>query len=141
VPLPDWEHGVKTGTGTWTDGISAPAAIRRVRGFSQFSAVARRDSASDKHQWHHAVAAVGHPARSVCTGTAGPLRLFIRQLDAGMGYPSRDTAYGHHRLRPVPDCISCAGLTAAMMQRAPSRIDDAVRWCRGTRYSQPAQAA
>jgi len=52
--------------------------------------------ADDKHQWHHAVAAVG-PARSSCNGNAGPLRLFIRQLVRAGSTASRDTSVRHHR--------------------------------------------
>jgi multiple sugar transport system substrate-binding protein len=129
LPLPDLGHGVKTGTGTWTWGISS--TCRDPEGAWAFlnfllspEEILRMTNTSGTMPSRRSVL-----ARSSLYGTAGPLRLFIRQLDAGMGVPRPATpAYGtiSAAFAAATVGIIAGGDAAAELSNAAHRIDEEI---------------
>lgn len=95
LPLPDFGHGIKTGMGSWSWGISS--TCRDTAGAWAFldhlmsaREIARVTNANGALPARQSVI-----ARSTLYGDAGPLRTFAQQLDAGMGVPRPATpGYG-----------------------------------------------
>ncbi len=95
LPLPDLGHGVKTGTGSWAWAISS--TCRDPDGAWAFlnfllspEEILRMTNSSGTMPARGSVL-----ARSRLYGAAGPLRIFVEQLAAGMGVPRPATpAYG-----------------------------------------------
>jgi multiple sugar transport system substrate-binding protein len=129
LPLPDLGHGVKTGTGAWTWGISS--TCRDPEGAWAFlnfllspGEILRMTNSSGTMPSRRSVL-----ARSSLYGTAGPLRMFISQLDAGMGVPRPATpAYGtiSAAFAAATVGIIAGGDVAAELNDAARRIDEEI---------------
>lgn len=85
LPLPDFGHGIKTGMGSWSWGISstcrdAAGAWAFVDHLMSPREIVRMTNANGAVPARQSVI-----ARSSLYGHAGPLRIFARQLSAGLG--------------------------------------------------------
>jgi multiple sugar transport system substrate-binding protein len=87
LPLPDFGHGIKTGMGSWSWGISSTcrdpggawAFLDHLMSAREIARVTNANGAVPARQ--------SVVARSPLYGESGPLRMFARQLNAGFGVP------------------------------------------------------
>lgn len=95
LPLPDFGHGIKTGMGSWSWGISStcrdPAgAWAFLDHLMSAREIVRITNANGAVPARRSVV-----ARSTLYGDSGPLRMFAEQLNAGLGVPRPATpGYG-----------------------------------------------
>jgi multiple sugar transport system substrate-binding protein len=95
LPLPDFGHGIKTGIGSWSWGVSTTCRERAGAGaFLAFlmstGEILRMTNANGAVPARQAAL-----ARSPLYGANGPLRLYARQINAGLGVTRPVTpAYG-----------------------------------------------
>lgn len=95
LPLPDLGHGIKTGMGSWSWGISstcrdAAGAWAFLDHLMSTREIVRITNANGAVPARQSVV-----ARSTLYGDAGPLRIFAQQLNAGLGVPRPATpGYG-----------------------------------------------
>jgi multiple sugar transport system substrate-binding protein len=87
LPLPDFGHGIKTGMGSWSWGISstchnAAGAWAFVNHLMSRREIERITNANGAVPARQSVL-----ARSKLYGDSGPLRIFAQQLNAGFGVP------------------------------------------------------
>jgi multiple sugar transport system substrate-binding protein len=87
LPLPDFGHGIKTGMGSWSWGISstcrdAAGAWAFLNHLMSTREIVRITNANGAVPARQSVV-----ARSALYGDAGPLRIFAQQLKAGLGVP------------------------------------------------------
>jgi multiple sugar transport system substrate-binding protein len=87
LPLPDFGHGIKTGMGSWSWGISSTcrdaagawAFLEHLMSTREIVRITKANGAVPARQ--------SVVARSALYGDAGPLRIFAQQLNAGLGVP------------------------------------------------------
>jgi multiple sugar transport system substrate-binding protein len=95
LPLPDLGHGIKTGMGSWSWGISstcrdAAGAAAFLNHLMSTREIVRITNANGAVPARRSVV-----AHSRLYGDSGPLRIFAQQLNAGFGVPRPATpAYG-----------------------------------------------
>jgi len=95
LPLPDFGHGIKTGMGSWSWGISstcrdAAGAWAFLDHLMSTREIVRVTNANGAMPARQSVV-----ARSRLYGDAGPLRIFAQQLNANLGVPRPATpGYG-----------------------------------------------
>ena len=126
LPLPDLGHGVKTGTGSWAWAISS--TCRDPDGAWAFlnfllspEEILRMTNSSGTMPARRSVL-----ARSSLYGAAGPMRIFVKELDAGMGVPRPATpAYGtiSAAFAAATVGIIAGGNVDAELSNAAHRID------------------
>jgi multiple sugar transport system substrate-binding protein len=134
LPLPDFGHGIKTGMGSWSWGISS--TCRDAAGASAFlnhllsaREIVRITNANGAVPARRSVV-----ARSSLYGDAGPLRIFAQQLDAGFGVP-RPATPGYSTISrafaaAVSEIITGKDVQAALSEAA-RRIDADIAKNRG----------
>jgi multiple sugar transport system substrate-binding protein len=95
LPLPDFGHGIKTGMGSWSWGISS--SCRNAAGAWAFvdHLMSTREIVRITNRNGAVPARRSVVAHSALYGDAGPLRIFAQQLKAGSGVPRPATpGYG-----------------------------------------------
>jgi multiple sugar transport system substrate-binding protein len=134
LPLPDFGHGIKTGMGSWSWGISS--TCRDAAGAWAFldylmsaREIVRMTNANGAMPARQSVI-----ARSTLYGDAGPLRIFAQQLNAGLGMPRPATpGYGtisRSFSAAVSDIIAGKDVQTALSEAA-RRIDADIAENRG----------
>jgi multiple sugar transport system substrate-binding protein len=134
LPLPDFGHGIKTGVGSWTWGISSTCQDAAGAGAFLRLLLSREQIArmSDTHSTMPSRRSVIE--RSRLYGVNGPLRLFIEQLDAGLSVRRPATpAYGTIRdaFAGATAAIIAGGEVEAALREAATRIDEEIARNRG----------
>jgi multiple sugar transport system substrate-binding protein len=126
LPLPDFGHGIKTGMGSWSWGISstcrdAAGAWKFLNHLMSTREIVRITDANGAVPARQSVV-----ARSALYGDAGPLRIFAQQLNAGLGVPRPATpGYGtisRSFSAAVSEIIAGADVQTALSEAA-RRID------------------
>lgn len=129
LPLPDFGHGVKSGVGSWTWGISstcpeASAAGEFLRLLLSGTQVLRMSVAHATMPSRRSVI-----ERSSLYGVNGPLRLFVEQIDLQMAVPRPATpAYGTIRqaFASATADIIAGGKVETALREAATRIDNEI---------------
>jgi len=126
LPLPDFGHGVKTGMGSWSWGISstcsdAAGAWAFLNYLMSGREIVRITDANGAVPARRSII-----ARSALYGNAGALRVFADQLDTGFGVP-RPTTPGYGTIsrafaHAVSEIIAGADVQTALSEAA-SHID------------------
>jgi multiple sugar transport system substrate-binding protein len=129
LPLPDFGHGIKSGVGSWTWGISSTCQDPAAAG------AFLRLILSGRQMLRMSVTHATMPSRrsvierSSLYGANGPLRLFVEQIDRGMTVPRPATpAYGTIRqaFAGATADIIAGGDVEPVLREAATRIDDEI---------------
>lgn len=131
LPLPDFGHGIKTGMGSWSWGISstcrdAAGAWAFLDHLMSTREIVRITNANGAVPARQSVV-----ARSALYGDAGPLRIFAQQLNAGSGVP-RPATPGYGTISKafaaaVSEIIAGKDVQAALSEAARSIDADIAR--------------
>ena len=134
LPLPDFGQGIKTGMGSWSWGISSTcrdpvgawAFLEHLMSAREIVRITNANGAVPARQ--------SVVARSTLYGDAGPLRMFARQLNAGLGVP-RPASPGYGTISrsfsaAVSEIIAGRDVKAALGEAA-RRIDADIAENRG----------
>jgi multiple sugar transport system substrate-binding protein len=134
LPLPDFGHGVKTGLGSWSWGVTSTCqspggAWAFLSYLLSPEQVLRKTAVNGAVPSRRSVI-----ARSPLYSTVGPLRIYAQQLAAGFGVPRPQTpGYGAIRqaFSEAVRRIIAGGDPQAELTRAAARIDEDITQHRG----------
>lgn len=126
LPLPDFGHGIKTGTGSWSWGISntcrhpagAGAFLTYLMSTEEILRMTDANGALPARQ--------SSLARSPLYGARGPLRIYAQQINAGLGVTRPVTpAYGNisNNFARAVSAIIAGGDVQTELSKAAGSID------------------